>query len=954
MKAFLLFATGLMIQSNVRATVMPPSIASQPSSHAANPGSSTSFSVSASGSPPLRFQWRQNGLSLEGRTNATLTLTNLHSDQQGDYTVVVANDGGAVPIRVASLEIVSGFTRVTNSTLARGGTQPLGAAWGDFNNDGWVDLVAASAERYLIHTNRGDGTFAAVTNRILGGELNGGRTGMAWADFDNDGNLDLAIGGNYTVANTTVYVYRNRGDGQFDRLTTNLFLTSGLIQYSASWADYDNDGMVDLFIPAASNGGGAGANDLLFRNLGGGSFTRVTDSLVAQDNDRNQGVAWGDFDNDGDLDLFAAGGLRNHLYRNQGGGSFTLLTNSPVSLDGGSAGGCAWGDYDNDGDLDLFVTSFSRNAWLYRNEAGVDFTRITNAVVLDGPSAGCTWVDFDNDGWLDLVSPGPKNLVYHNRGDGTFLRVTAGEMVTQSIASWGNNSFASADADRDGFPDLLWVDFSGNSEFYHNKGNDNAWLSVRCDGRLSNRAGIGAKVRIKAIIAGRELWQLREIGGGGLVFTQNEPVAHFGLGEATNADLVRIEWPSGIVQELRDVRTRQFLTVVEPEARISPVHIEAEAGAAVTFSVTTSLTPPVQFQWRLNGMALVGETNQMLVITNTQAQHGGKYSVAVVHLETGLAFETRPALLKGPVVIEQQPASVNVRPGSNAVFRVTASGIGALTYQWHFNGTPVAGATNTTLAITNCQLAEGGRYEMSIANSYGPVVSVPAILGILINPAFVQHPVSQSVAVGGSVTFSVAVTGNPAPFTFEWRRGGAVLITNVLEQAVCFLTLTNVQTNHAGLYRVVVKNPALPLPGILSSGALLTVLPDTDGDGLPDDWETVHKLNILNATDAAGDEDGDGFTNRQEYEAGTDPHDAPSHLRIESLSAAGSNSWSLQFQARSNLTYTVEAQPEFSTPTWLRVFDVAAAATNRLLEINLPRRETSPPRYFRLVTPRRP
>jgi len=196
------FAAGFLASLTLTAADIPPSISSQPSSHAAHAGINVTFSVTASGTGPLRFQWRFNGADLDAKTNTTLALTNLQPAQAGDYTVTVTNNAGAVTSQVARLQLVSGFTRVTNSTLARGGTRPLGAAWGDFNNDGWVDLIASTAERYIIHTNRGDGTFQAVTNLILGGEVNGGRTGMAWADFDNDGNLDLAIGGDFTIANT--------------------------------------------------------------------------------------------------------------------------------------------------------------------------------------------------------------------------------------------------------------------------------------------------------------------------------------------------------------------------------------------------------------------------------------------------------------------------------------------------------------------------------------------------------------------------------------------------------------------------------------------------------------------------------------------------------------------------------------------------------------------------------
>lgn len=930
-----------------------PSISTQPLSQAVNPGSSVTLGITASGTVPLRFQWRFNDADLDGSTNTMLALTNLQPSQQGDYSVVVTNNAGAITSRVAQLRIVSGFTRVTNSSLARGGTRPVGAAWGDFNNDGWVDLVAASAERYLIYTNRGDGTFQTVTNLILGGEVNGGRTGMAWADFDNDGNLDLAIGGDFTIANTSLYLYRGRGQGQFDRVATNIFLTSGLIQYGTAWGDYDNDGFVDLLIPTASSGGAGGMNDIVFHNNGNGTFARVTNILIAQDNDADQGLMWADFDNDGDLDLFATGRNRNHLYRNEGGGNFIQLSNSPVSLDGNISGGCAWGDFDNDGDLDLFVTNFGRDAWLYRNEGGGAFTRVTNSIVaVDGQSAGCIWLDFDNDGWLDLVSPGPKNLLYHNNGDGTFLKVTTGPVVGQAITSWGNNSFASADANRDGFLDLLWVDWDGNSQFFMNDGNSNAWLSVRCDGRLSNRAGIGAKVRVKAIIGGREIWQLREIGGGGLVFTQNEPIAHFGLGDATNAELVRIEWPSGLVQELHGVAARQFLTVVEPDAHIAPAALEVQAGEPVTFTVVSTLAPLLEFQWKLNGVALPGETNLSLIIAHAQTQNAGAYSVTVTQPTTGLSFDTRPALLTGPVAITQQPTNLNVRLGSNALFRVTARGSTPIVYQWLKDGLPLAGATNPVLSLTNVQLGDEGNYTAIISNSFGAQPSQPARLVILIRPTITMPPVSQSVVVGGSVTLSGAAQGHPLPLTYRWLKSGATFTNMDVHDTAAFLTLTNLQptplTNRF-YFRLIVTN--LAGSSVTSPNAIITVLADTDGDGMPDEWELAHGLSETNSVDATEDRDGDSVSNVQEYQSGTDPNDPQSYLRVETLSQTNSSAWMLRFFAVSNRTYTVEACPQLGGGPWLREADVPAAPTNRLIEI-IRASDGVPRRFFRLVTPR--
>ena len=154
---------------------------------------------------------------------------------------------------------------------------------------------------------------------------------------------------------------------------------------------------------------------------------------------------------------------------------------------------------------------------------------------------------------------------------------------------------------------------------------------------------------MKTTIRGHELWQLREISGGGGLGSQNDLRAGFGLGDATNVDFIRVEWPSGIVQEFHDVAPRQFLTVIEPDAHIMPGALESQPGESATFTVSTTLAPPVEFQWKRNGVALPGETNATLFIASVQARDGGVYSVTLTQPTTGLSFDPRPASLTGQV-----------------------------------------------------------------------------------------------------------------------------------------------------------------------------------------------------------------------------------------------------------------------------------------------------------------
>jgi len=839
------------------------------------------------------------------------------------------------------------FTRITNAPIVAGINSTI-LAWGDFNNDGFQDLfVSTGTGPSLLYSNNGNGTFTRILAAPVATD-SGLCFGATWGDYDNDGFLDLFVGVNNSGDD---WLYHNDGQGGFTKITTGAIVNSKGYANNCGWADYDNDGFLDLFVANSDQ------NDFLYHNNGDGTFTRIMTNAIALKPGNSQGGSWADYDNDGWPDLFVSRvNEPNLLYHNEGHGVFRAVTNGIIVHDVSVGQGTSWGDYDNDGYLDLFVVNPNARNFLYHNNGDGSFTKITNGAIVTDISNGhgCGWADYDNDGYLDLFVANRfgRNFLYHNNGDGTFGRVATGIVPNDPADAVAG---AWADYDNDGFPDLFVTEFnSNNNRLYRNNGNNHAWLTVKLEGRWSNRSAIGAKVRVKAVIGGKPIWQLREISGGGGLGSQNDLRAGFGLGDATQVDLVRIEWPSAIVQEFYDVAPRQFLTLIEPEASITPRSQQVQPGTTAAFTFNTTLLAPVSFQWQRDGVELPGETNTTLLITNTQAKQTGKYTVTVTKPDLGFSFLSQAAELIGPVIITQQPRSLNVRPGSNVLFSVVATGVDPLIYQWRFGGIDLPNATNATLLVTNAQLDLAGVYEVMVANGYGAVLSAPADLGMLINPSVTVQPLSQSVVLGGSVTLSVAVIGSPEPFTFEWRRGSVVIWTNVTSEPMSFLTLTNIQTNQAGTYRVVIKNAANP-PGLVSSNALLTVLPDSDGDGLPDEWEIAHGLNAFDATDATLDLDRDGVTSLDEYRSGTDPGDAQSFLRVESLGRQGTNGWAIRFWAVSNRTYSVESRLHPSIGSWQRRVDVPASSTNRLVETLLPADGLpSPTQMFRIASPRGP
>jgi enediyne biosynthesis protein E4 len=540
--------------ASMHAADSPPSILTQPRSQSVSLGADVTFRVVFSGSPPITFQWQHSTTNVLGATNSTLILTNVGLLHSGAYAVILSNSFGSATSQIATLSVDPAFTKITMGAIATDGGDSSGCAWGDFNNDDFPDLfVGNGGTRNFLYRNNGDGTFTKLTDAAPARDSG---YGGSWGDFDNDGWFDLF------VSNLgATYLYRNNRNGSFTKITPFAGAT-GANSWSGSWGDFDRDGWIDLFI---SNG--AGNNNVLLRNNGDGSFTRIALGRIVRDGGVSIGAAWQDYDRDGWPDLFVANnGANNFLYHNIGAGTLERVTTGRIATDSQSAIVPDWGDYDNDGWPDLAVGAFGRNL-LFRNLGNGTFAKQTNGpVVLDAQNSEIVqWADYDNDGFLDLFSAnngGQNNTLYHNNGDGTFAKIRTGSIVNDGGNSAG---CAWADYDNDGFLDLFVANWQGSRPnfLYRNNSTSNHWLKVKCVGTVSNRAGIGAKVRVKATLRSKESWQLREISGG-TGFGQTPSLAHFGLGDAKLAGTVRIEWPSGAIQEVHHVAADKLLTVIEP------------------------------------------------------------------------------------------------------------------------------------------------------------------------------------------------------------------------------------------------------------------------------------------------------------------------------------------------------------------------------------------------------
>lgn len=435
---------------------------------------------------------------------------------------------------------------------------------GDYDNDGWVDIIVTNqgnGEAAYLYRNDQKGGFKRIKDSVIATEIGAGMS-PAWADQDNDGDLDLYI----CTEKSNDLFFRNLGSGKFQKEIHGDWMNTKTDGNQVCWGDYDNDGYLDLY--QANYGWTNPAVNTLYRNIGDGTMEAVSsesNSLTG----RSHGCLFSDYDNDGDADLFV-GGQEKVLFRNDKG-NFKYVPPEDggipqYTLDTDVA--FVSGDYDNDGDMDVVYTTWNPNSsfLLYRNEGGIRFLHVPYATPSgsDVRAMGSYMGDYDNDGYLDLFVTNRlgKNLLCRNLGNGKFEIIEDSPVANEGRTSTGAGF---SDYDNDGDLDLfvangIWSKFDEACEMYRNTGNSNSWISFSLVGTLSNKSAIGAKIRIKTPINGRILTQMREISSSS---SQKDLRAHFGLGDAKVIELVRIEWPSGIVQEMTDVEVNQFLTITE-------------------------------------------------------------------------------------------------------------------------------------------------------------------------------------------------------------------------------------------------------------------------------------------------------------------------------------------------------------------------------------------------------
>ncbi len=459
-----------------------------------------------------------------------------------------------------------------------------GMAFGDYDNDGDEDLyVSVQNGANFLYQNQGNGTFLNVT-AIAGVGVSDFSIASVWGDIDNDGDLDLYVA-NYNSENV---LFENNGDGTFTDITIAAGVNDNKNPRCVLMADIDNDGFVEIYVANIFG------QNVMYKNNGNKTFTDLTAYTNTSDVQIAMGSIFFDYDNDGDQDLYLTHDAYQKyiLYENNGMGRFTDVSAARGANVAGQGMGVDFGDYNNDGFFDIYVTNLGHN-FLLKNTNGNFTEEAFQANVADiGMGWGTFFFDYNNDGWSDIYvvndyqfSP-QENVLYKNLGNDSFAIVGSNTNISSQFSSYGA---ATADINNDGWIDMAVaiVGSHGNQLFENNDAGTNQWIKVKTEGVTSNRAGIGTRVEIYT----NGMRQMNEVAAGRGYASANSLTMHFGVGNIAVVDTVILRWSSGQVDKYYNVPASKYYLATEGTSMNEMVITNATNINTAAVEITTAPNP---------------------------------------------------------------------------------------------------------------------------------------------------------------------------------------------------------------------------------------------------------------------------------------------------------------------------------------------------------------------------
>ncbi len=762
-----------------------PSITTQPQSLTVTEGGSAQFSVVATGTPVLAYQWRKNGAAISGATAATYTIPATQLSDAGTYSVLVTNAYGSAPSADVTLTIDAAPAAPVAATASEVGNTGFTASWSS--------VSGALGYRLDVSTHSDFATFlAGYQNLDVGTALSRSVTGLT---------------------SGTAYYYRVRAihaagaspsSNVVAALTTGAAATtvdvSQLTWYKSRSAD-----------TVAAN---ATAKTVTFTEGQTSSSMYVANLPASVTIAAGQKVTFTFTLQSGSNVPSTANALRIGLYNNNG----TALSANP-SGDSNSAftddTGYMASYVFNTGAGSLYgrtPSSGNSNQQQLMGTTG-EYTALGAAAATGTPAAFAASTSYSVAITITRLAASTEVSYAINGGSTTNYTVTATDSASGSLGTVSFNQFG--------------IRVAGGSNSINNFTLGNLGYIIESAAPtapaittqpIAQDVPIGGNATFTVVASGTAplSYQWRK-GGTDIPGANASTLTLTGVSAADAADY-SVVVTNSVDSVTSNAATLTVFTPVLPSITAGPQSQTVNDGATVTFSVTATGTQPFSYQWKKNGTDISGATSASLTLNAVSLSSAGNYTVAVTNVAGSVTSAT--ALLTVNAVapsITTPPAAQTVNVGSNATFSVVATGTAPLAYQWQKGTTDIPGATSASYTVANAQTADAGNYRVVVSNSAGSATSAAAALTVVTPqaPTITAQPQAQTVSDGGSVTFSVTATGTQ-PFSYQWRKNG----TDISGATSASLTLTGVTPASAGSYSVVVTNL---VTSVTSTGATLTV-----------------------------------------------------------------------------------------------------------------------------------